>query len=138
MGEQQNVEVVRRSYEAFGRGDMTTLLSFFDERIEWVSPGPPELATSGRRRGRQEVAEFFSAVDELFDIQRFEPREFIAQGDRVVVLGEETSRIKATGNVLDAEWAHVITVRNGKITAFQEYSDTAAIVAELRAAQASV
>lgn len=136
MSEQQNLEIVRRGYEAFGRGDIEALLGLFDDQIEWVSPGPPELPTSGTRRGRQQVAAFFKSVDELFDIQRFEPKTFIAEGDRVVVLGEDTSRIKATGKVLDSQWAHAFTLRGSKIVAFQEYIDTAPVVAELRGAQA--
>lgn len=138
MNEQQNLEVVRRGYEAFGRADIEALLRLFDEHIEWVSPGPAELATSGRRRGRQAVADFFNSVNDVFEIQRFEPKEFIAQGDRVIVLGDNTSRIKATGAVLDSEWVHVFTVKNATITAFHEYADTAAVVAELHAAQAKV
>ena len=135
MNEQQNVEIVRRGYEAFGRGDLNALLELLDENIEWMSSGPPELPTAGRRRGRQEVAEFFDAVDTLFEIQRFEPETFIAQGDRVVVLGGETSRVKATGKILDFEWVHVLTLRNSKVVALHEYLDTAALMAELQASQ---
>ncbi|RPI56538.1 MAG: nuclear transport factor 2 family protein [Acidobacteria bacterium] len=134
---QDNLDVIRQGYDAFGRGDITTLLGLFDEQIEWVSSGPPELITSGRRTGRQAVAEFFTAVNEVFDIQRFDPQEFIAQGDRVVVLGHESARVRATGKVIDSDWAHVFTMKNGKVVAFQEYVDTALVVAELRAAHAS-
>ena len=134
MSEQENLEIVRRGYEAFGRGDMETLLSFFDEDIVWSSPGPSDLPTAGIRRGRQEVVNFFHDLNELYDIQRFEPKTFVAKDDLVVVLGEDTHRIKATGKILDAEWAHVFTVRDGKIVSFREYLDTAADVAELRAA----
>lgn len=74
--------------------------------------------------------------DQLFDIQRFEPKEFIAQGERVVVLGQEEIRIKATGKTLENDWAHVFTLRNGTVTHFQEYIDLSTVVAELRAAQA--
>jgi ketosteroid isomerase-like protein len=136
MGEQQNVELVRQGYEAFGRGDIDRLLSLFDDNIEWVSPGPSDLPTAGTRRGRQQVAEFFRAVNEVFEIQRFEPKTFVAQGDRVVVLGEDTSRIKATGKVLSGSWAHAFEIRNGKVVAFQEYLDTADAVAEIRSAAA--
>jgi hypothetical protein len=136
MGEQQNVELVRQGYEAFGRGDIDRLLSLFDDNIEWVSPGPSDLPTAGTRRGRQQVAEFFRAVNEVFEIQRFEPKTFVAQGDRVVVLGEDTSRIKATGKVLSGSWAHAFEIRNGKVMAFQEYLDTADAVAEIRSAAA--
>ena len=134
---EDNLDVIRRGYEAFGRGDINTLLDSFDEQISWVTPGPRELKTSGRRTGRQEVGEFFASVNELFDIQRFEPKEFIAQGDRVVVVGSETARARSTGNVVDVDWVHVFTMRNGKVVAFQEFFDTAAVVAALSAASAA-
>lgn len=137
MNDNQNVQIIQRGYEAFGRGDLNALLDTFDEQVEWVTPGGPELATSGRRRGRQAVAEFFGAVNDLVEIQRFEPRTFVADGDRVVVLGGETARVRATGKVLEVEWVHAFTFRNGRVIAFQEYFDTAPVVAELRAAHAA-
>ena len=134
---EDNLDVIRRGYDAFGRGDINTLLESFDEQVTWVTPGPRELATSGRRPGRQEVAEFFASVNELFDIQRFEPKEFVAERDRVVVLGSETARARSTGNVVETDWVHVFTFRNGKVVAFQEFFDTAAVVAALTAASAA-
>ncbi len=136
MDEQKNVEIVRRGYEAFGRGDIDTLLSLFDEGIEWTTPGPSDLPTAGRRQGLQQVRDFFRALNEVFDIQRFEPKTFIAQGDIVMVLGEDTAKVKATGKVLEEAWAHAFTIRAGKVVGFQEYLDMSAVVAELRAAQA--
>ena len=133
-----NLDVIRRGYEAFGRGDINALLESFDEQIQWLTPGPSELPTSGRRTGRQAVAQFFTAVNDAFDIQRFEPKEFIAQGDRIVVLGSETARVKSTGRVLDLDWVHVFAMRNGKVVAFQEFFDTAAVVAAMNAAHAAV
>ena len=134
---ESNVEIVRRGYEAFGRGDIAGLLALLDEQVRWVTPGPSTLATSGRRTGRQEVGAFFGAVNDLFDIQRFEPSEFVAQGDLVVVLGSETARARSTGVLLELDWVHVFTVRNGMVVAFQEHFDTAAVVAALNAAQAA-
>ncbi len=136
MTEQDNRAVVQRAYEAFSRGDIPALLDLMDAGVQFVSPGPPELPTAGTRRGYQQVGEFFQAVDSVIDIQRFEPHTFVAEGDRVVVLGSETARVKATGRVIEVEWAHAFTVRDGKVTFFQEYFDTAVLVGELRAAQA--
>src|SRR5262245_44998704 len=113
MSEQQNIEIVRRGYEAFGNGDMDTLLGLFDEQIEWIAPGPADLPTAGRWTGRQKVAEFFTAVNDTFEIQRFETKEFIAQGDRVVVIGIDVSRLKATGKLIEGEWVHIFTLRDG-------------------------
>jgi ketosteroid isomerase-like protein len=136
MSEQQNIEIVKRGYEAFGRGDINGLTALCAETVEWASSGPSEMPTAGTRRGHAQVAEFFQAVDQLFEMQRFEPRRFVAQGDQVVVLGGDTVKVKATGKVLTEEWAHAFTIRDGKIAAFREYIDTAEVVAELRAAPA--
>ena len=130
-----NVAIVQRGYEAFGRGDLQTLLDLFAENIEWITPGPPELPTAGHRHGRQEVADFFQTLGQTFDFERFEPKEFIAQGDRVVVVGDDTLRLKSGGARLDFEWVHVFDMRDGKVTRFREYGDMTPIVAELRAAQ---
>jgi ketosteroid isomerase-like protein len=138
MNEQQNVDVVRKGYEAFGRGDIPGLLAQLDENVSWVTPGPPDLPTAGKRRGHQAVKDFFQKLASIGDIQRFETKDFIAQGDRVVVLGEGTDRIKATGKAVDFRFAHTFTVRNGKVVAFEEYSDMTATVQEIRAAQARV
>ena len=97
MDRQQNLELVQRGYEAFGRGDLDGLLALLDESVEWRSPGPADLPTAGTRRGKQQVAEFFRALGEMLDMQRFEPQTFLADGDRVIVLGDDTARIKATG-----------------------------------------
>jgi ketosteroid isomerase-like protein len=135
MSEQDNRALVQRGYDAFGRGDIEALLALLDEDVEWITPGPSELPTAGRRRGRQQVAEFFQGVNSLFEIQRFEPEVFVSEGDRVVVLGSETTRVKATGKLLNMRWVHVFTLRNGKVAVLEEYQDTAAVVAELRAVQ---
>jgi ketosteroid isomerase-like protein len=134
---EDNLAVVRRGYEAFGRGDINALLELLDDQIHWVTPGPPELATSGQRTGRQAVAEFFASVNEVFDIQRFEPKEFIAQGDRIVVIGDETARVRATAKTLELDWVHVFKMRTGKVVAFQEFFDTTAVVAAMGAAHAA-
>ncbi len=138
MSEQDNRALVQRAYEAFGRGDIEALLALLDENVEWITPGPSDLPTAGRRRGRQQVAEFFQAVDRLFEIQRFEPQTFVSEGDHVVVLGSETTRVKATGKVLTMRWVHAFTVRNGKLAALDEYQDMAAVMAELRGIQARI
>ena len=138
MSEQQNLEVVRQGYAAFVSGDIPGLLSLLDGQVSWVMPGPSDLPIAGTRQGQQEVGEFFQAVSNLVDILRFEPKDFIAQGERVVVLGDDTARVKATGRNIEYRWAHVFRLRDGKIVAFEEFGDVSALVAEVRSAQARV
>jgi ketosteroid isomerase-like protein len=56
-----------------------------------------------------------------------EPPEFRAQGDRVLVVGFATGRIKATNKTFEDHWVFAITVRNGKLTNVREYVDTQAL-----------
>jgi uncharacterized protein len=134
----QNVDVVRSAYAAFGRGDIDSLVATLDPAVEWISPGPADLPTAGTRRGHDAVREFFRIVLDMYEIERFEPKTFITQGEHVIVLGDETAKLKATGKVLIEAWAHHMTLRNGKVVAFREYIDTAAVVAEMRMTQAEV
>ena len=136
MAEEQNIGVVQGAYEAFGRGDIESVLALLDETITWSTPGPADLPMAGNRRGRAAVAEFFQTLMATVDILRFEPKQFVAQGDVVVVLGDDTSRVKATGASIEFEWVHVFTLRAGKVVAFKEYGDVSALVAEFRSAQA--
>jgi len=137
MAEEQNIGVVQRGYEAFGRGDIESLLALLDETITWSTPGPADLPMAGNRRGRAGVAEFFQTLVATVDVLRFEPKQFVAQGDVVVVVGDDTSRVKATGASVEFEWVHVFTLRDGKIVAFKEYGDVSALVAEVRSARAA-
>ena len=56
-----------------------------------------------------------------------EPREFVAQGDRVLVVGFATGKIKATNKTFEDDWIFAITVRDGKLTSIREYVDTQAL-----------
>ena len=130
---QRHVEVVRGTYEAFGRGDIPALLELLTEDVEWTLQGPPEIPFAGTARGRAAVAAFFARVAETIEFLRFEPRQFVARGDTVVVLGYERNRIKSTGRTFEQEWAHTYTLRDGKIARGRFFEDTAAYVAALAA-----
>jgi ketosteroid isomerase-like protein len=121
-----NVDVVQATYEAFGRGDIPALLDLLTDDVEWTLQGPSAIPFAGPRRGREGVAEFFSLLGDTIEFQQFEPREFVAQGDTVVVVGFERNLIKPTGRTFEQEWAHVYTLRDGKIAKGRFFEDTAA------------
>jgi ketosteroid isomerase-like protein len=129
----ENVDVVQRTYEAVGRGDIPALLDLLTEDVEWTLQGPSVIPFAGTRYGREGVAEFFSSVGETIEFEQFEPREFVAQGDTVAVLGFERNLINPTGRTFEQEWAHVYTLRGGKIAKFRAFEDTAAHVVALDA-----
>jgi ketosteroid isomerase-like protein len=68
----------------------------------------------------------------LEEVRSFEPHEFIAQRDKVVVLGHYVWQVKANGRTFESDFAHVFTVRGGQIAAFHEYTDSAAVAKAFR------
>src|SRR5918997_6404997 len=129
MSDKTNADVVQQAYAAYGQGDILAFLSLLADDVEWTLQGPSVIPYAGTRHGHEGVEEFFSLVGETLEMEQFEPREFVAQGDTVVVLGYERSVVKATGRTLEQEWAHVYTLRNGKIATGLLFEDTAAEVA---------
>jgi uncharacterized protein len=126
MSVKENVQTAKDAYAAFGRGDIQGLLAFFAEDIEWIAPGEG-LPLAGTYRGLAAVAGFFQKISETLEISFFEPREFMAQGDRVLVVGFNRGRVKATNRTFEEHWVMALTVRNGKLTNVQEYLDTLAL-----------
>jgi ketosteroid isomerase-like protein len=128
MSEQENTNIVKQTYECFLRGDIESLLKLYADDVQWEVYGPTSVPTTGLRKGLPEVAQFFTQVNDSLESHSFEPQEFIAQGDQVVVLGHYSWTAKPTGRNFSSNWAHVITLSDGKITRFREYTDTAAAV----------
>jgi uncharacterized protein len=127
MSEEENKRVVQAVFEAFGRGDVHGLLAMVTEDAEWAAPGPETVPYFGERRGREGALEFFKNLGTEVEFESFEPGEFIAEGDKVVVLGRERGRVRRTGKTFDNAWALVFTIREGKVAGFRCYENTAAI-----------
>jgi ketosteroid isomerase-like protein len=124
MGENENIELVRKGYEAFLRGDINALMDLFADDIEWELDSNDAVPFTGLRKGKEEVAEFFRLVNENQHPLQFEPREFVAQGDKVVALGHYAWSVKSTDRNYESDFAEVFTVRDGKIARFREFMNT--------------
>ena len=126
MGTQESLQVVKDGYAAFGRGDLPGLLALMADDVEWRAPGPG-LPLAGTYRGRDGVGSFFQKLAQEAEILEFQPREFLADGDRVLVVGSERARVRSTGRTVEIDWVMSFTVRDGKVAAFQEFYDTKAL-----------
>lgn len=130
-----NKALIQSLYAAFGRGDVPFILANLADSIEWVSTGDAgAIPWAGIRRGRQGTLSFFEALGSNLEFELFEPAQFAADGDLIFVRGRTVAKVKGTGRRFDSEWVHIFTIANGRITRFQEFYDTAAIVAAVRAA----
>ena len=137
MNEQSNTQVIQTAYECFGRGDVPGILATLTDDVTWHVAPVENAAYTGTRHGKAGAADFFGTMAAEEDTLKFEPREFIAQGDKVAVIGHYEAKVKATGRTYETYWVHVFTMQAGKIADFREYTDTAAITHAFIKAQAA-
>jgi ketosteroid isomerase-like protein len=114
-----NVELLRGTYEAFARGDIPGVMSAFAPDIEWNAPAV--LPHGGQARGPEEVGQFFQGLGATWEDFGLELDDFVASGDRVCVIGRAHGRLK--GQETGYGFAHCWTVRDGTCTRFDEYVD---------------
>ncbi|USU20641.1 nuclear transport factor 2 family protein [Paraburkholderia fungorum] len=125
MDTDKNVQTVKDFFAAIGRGDRKGLLTLVAEDIEWIIPGE-DWPLAGTRHGRAGLTDLLETASRSIETS-MEPREFIAQGDRVVVVGFARGTIKATNKTFEDDWIFAITVRDGRLTSIREYIDTQAL-----------
>ena len=125
MSVQESVQTVKDFFAAMG-GDKQRLLALSAEDIEWIIPGEG-WPLAGTHRGHAGLENLLQKANETVETSYPEPPEFIAQGDRVLVVGFATGRIKATNRTFEDRLVFAITVRNGKLTNIREYIDTQAL-----------
>ena len=130
---EENVNIMRQGYDAFNRGDIDAVMDLLDPEIEWQEPDVGISPVRGTHHGPQAVAnDVFGSVPEHWDEFQAVAEEFLDAGDRVVVLGHFRVRGKATGKTVDAPFAHVWTLRDGKAVYHHNYVDTATFLESLR------
>jgi hypothetical protein len=134
---EQNKAIVEQAYNNFKAGNIDALLNLMSDDISWTLPEMEGVPFAGKRNGRQSVGEFFATVNSSQEVLRFEPRELISEGDKVVALGSYEWRVKLTGREFRGEFAHAWTIRDGKLAAFHEYTDTAACTNAYRKAMSA-
>jgi ketosteroid isomerase-like protein len=127
MKESVNIETVKAMYAAFGRDDIPGMLKHMDESIVFTVPGTSAVPMAGTRNGLREVQLFFDDLARRQEFTVFEPKDFIAQANRVVALVHYEGRDKVTGRSFIADAAMLWTFGDGKVIRFQEFTDTEAL-----------
>ncbi len=111
---QENVELVRKGYDAWNRGDIAAAVALAHPDFEWVAP--PDLVGARGGRGRADFGRYLRSFSEVWDEFRCEPKGFWSAGDTVLVLVRETGRGKLSGARVHHHLVHVWTIRDGRVT----------------------
>ena len=126
MSIEENVRIVKKFFLAMGRGNKYGLLALAAEDIEWIIPGEG-WPLAGTHRGHSGLRDFLQKASGTMETHFRGPFEFVAQGDRVLMIGSAWGRIKATDKTFEDDWVFAINVRDGKVTNIREYIDTQAL-----------
>ena len=119
-----HVQIVKDFFAAMGRGDKKGLLALVAKDFEWIIPGE-DWPLAGTYRGHAGLEDLLQK-SEMLETST-EPHEFVAQGDRVLVIGFAKGKILATNKTFEDDWVFAITVQDGKLKNIREYIDTQAL-----------
>lgn len=119
----QPSDIVRNLYAAFARGDIPAVLGALAPDAAWTeSEGGPY---AGTYRGPDGILSgVFMKLGGEWDGFAAVPAQFVAEGDTVVVVGEYSGTFRATGRSMRAPFAHVWKLRDGRVAAFTQITDT--------------
>ena len=126
MSIEENVQTVKDFFAAMGDSDRERLLALTADDIEWIIPGK-DWPLAGTHRGHGGLADLLQKASEGMETSTMEFHEYVAQGDRVLVVGFAEGKIKATDRAWKDDWVFAITIRDGKVKNIREYVDTQAL-----------
>lgn len=121
-----NVDVVRGLYAAFATGDVPAVLAGLDAQVEWREAESFPYADGNPYIGPDAVLQgVFARIGADWDGFSLRVEQVLAvEGDRVLATGRYQARRKGSGDALDAQFAHLWILRDGKVVCFQQYADT--------------
>jgi ketosteroid isomerase-like protein len=119
---QENVELVRRAYDAMASADIDATLQYLDPAIE-LHVSDAYFDAPHTYRGHEGYRELVAAQVEVFDEFRAEPERFLDTGDQVLAIVRAGGRARASGVEVSARFGHLLTIRNRKAVRFQEFKD---------------
>jgi ketosteroid isomerase-like protein len=129
-----NIKTITAVYEAFGRGDVATILDAVTDDVDWAAEAASSAAPwYGTRHGRDAVAAFFSDFGSTMEVEEFTPLSFAANDTDVLTVVRFRARSRGTGRSAEMDLHHYFKFRDGKIAYYRGTEDTAQTEAVLRA-----
>lgn len=114
-------KVIKKMFSAFAEANVDKILETVSENSVWIYHGT-QIIPKGQFEGKEGAKTFFTNILNRTEILSFEPRQYIVEGNVVVVLGSEHQRVKRSGKELKQQWVQIYTVENNLITRMEEFA----------------
>jgi uncharacterized protein len=121
-----NLTLVQSVYDAFGRGDIPSVLAAMAPDLRWIAAEHSPYDRGKPYVGPDEVLQHvFMPIGANWEAFAIVPERFLDAGDTIVMEGRYGGTYKSTGRKTNAQVVHVWVVRDGKLIEFRQYTDTA-------------
>jgi ketosteroid isomerase-like protein len=131
--EEADLAVVQRMYDAFAVGDVETVVAAMAEDIVWNEAENFPYADGNPYVGSQAIVEgVFGRIVAEWDYWELDLQDKLQRGNRMVFFGRYNAKHKESGKTISAQFVHLWEVVDGKAASFQQYADTAQVLAALQ------
>jgi ketosteroid isomerase-like protein len=133
VGMDENIKNIQAMYEAFGVGDVDSILNAVTDDVDWASDTSSTAAPwFGVRHGKDGVASFFEAYGSAMEVAEFRPLTFAANEDSVLTVVHCRAKSRTTGKEVDMNLHHYFRFRDGKVSFYRGTEDSSQTEAALR------
>jgi ketosteroid isomerase-like protein len=119
-----NIQIVQDVYKNFGERNVPAVLAHFAKNVVWMRPDAREIPFCGTYNGHEGMIKFLTLVSQTIKMDSFLPSQFLADGDTVVVMGEDSAHVISTGKSYTTHWIQVFVLKDKKIVQGHAYIDT--------------
>jgi uncharacterized protein len=126
MSQDKNVAIAQAVLEGIGGGkDPADIAALFDERLLFEIQGDDGvLPWIGRKTGRSAIADFIRDIRAMTEPVSFEVEDILTSESRAAIVGALETRVKATGKLIQIQFAIILTVSGDLVTRFQMLEDS--------------
>jgi ketosteroid isomerase-like protein len=128
---QDSIDTAKLLYASARRQDTESVLNLFADNamIHGPTSSTKILPWGGTYNGREGIKQFFKLLGEGLDIEQFDIIDFIAERDKVAVLGFIRGKARMTQKLFETYFAHIIKVdrNDGKIVEFRVFNDSGSL-----------
>jgi ketosteroid isomerase-like protein len=125
MTTQSTRAVVEDIYSAYARRDFERFAALIHDDVDWIIYSPMQIFPfAGARHGKAAVLEALGGIAKDYQLERYEPKVIVVEGDRAAVMSEVAFQQRSTGRTLRFQLANFLRIADGRLIEFREFANS--------------